>query len=765
MMYRLIILITLLMGILQIAYAQQALPPYLPTQEEIEGAYASMAELDTITDHSAYRLNVNPHWQPDSEAFWYQNILKDSVLEYMYVDATKGHKQKAFDHERLADALEKASGESLDAARLPITDMQFNQNASSVRLQLANQWWECDLTSYTCQKSEAPEPDTHTYPGLHRARSRWQRVESDSISPNQQWAAFIKDGNIFITSQSSGEEIQLTTEGSITEPFGDLNWSPDGRFLVGYHTKPVEDEDVHLILTSEPNTTRGQLDSRDYPQPGDPFPTYVMYVFNMANRQKVKVDTDTIDFFGAPFLNWHTNGNKFTYERVDRGHQRFRIIEVDAQSGKTRNIIDQKTNTFIYEQRIFTYYMPDTEEILWVTEKDGWRHIYLVDGEKGELKQQVTQGDWVVRAIDSIDTEKREIWFQASGMNTEEDPYFIHYYRIGFDGKKLVKLTPEEGNHHASYSPNKKYFVDTYSTVNTAPKHELRHTSDGKLITLLEEADLNDYLATGIRLPEVFHTTGRDDKTEIWGIVCRPRDFDSTKRYPIIENIYAGPQDSFVPKSFRPYGEMQSLAELGFIVVMIDGMGTDNRSKAFHDVCWKNLADAGFPDRIKWIKALAEKYPYMDTTRVGIYGTSAGGQSSTGALLFHPDFYIAAVSSCGCHDNRVDKRWWNEQWMGYPVGPNYEEQSNVTNAHKLQGDLMLMVGEADKNVPPESTYRVVDALIKAEKDFDFLVIPGMGHSDGGPYGRRRKRDFFVEKLLKAHPPQRNNQQSTISNEQ
>jgi dipeptidyl aminopeptidase/acylaminoacyl peptidase len=252
-----------------------------------------------------------------------------------------------------------------------------------------------------------------------------------------------------------------------------------------------------------------------------------------------------------------------------------------------------------------------------------------------------------------------------------------------------------------------------------------------------------------------FRAKGRDGITDIWGVVCRPSDFDPAKKYPVIENIYAGPQDAFVPKNYLPYGEMQSIAELGFIVVQIDGMGTANRSKAFHDVAWKNIADAGFPDRKAWIRSLAAQYPWVDTSKVGLYGTSAGGQNAMGGLLFHPDFYKAAVSSCGCHDNRVDKQWWNEQWMGYPVGKHYDEQSNITNAYRLKGDLLLIVGDEDSNVPPESTYRVVDALIKCNKQFDFLSIPGMGHSDGGNYGRMRKRDFFVKSLLGVDPPKRN----------
>jgi dipeptidyl aminopeptidase/acylaminoacyl peptidase len=297
--------------------------------------------------------------------------------------------------------------------------------------------------------------------------------------------------------------------------------------------------------------------------------------------------------------------------------------------------------------------------------------------------------------------------------------------------------------------------MDTYSRVNVPPVTELHRVSDGKLIMEVERADITEWQKKGVPLAEPFVAKARDGVTDIWGVIIRPAEMDSTKRYPVIENIYAGPQDAFVPKTFSPYGEMQSMAQLGFIVVQIDGMGTANRSKAFHDVCWKNLGDAGLPDRILWMKALAAKYPYVDISRVGVYGTSAGGQNSTGALLFHPEFYKAAVSACGCHDNRVDKQWWNEQWMGYPVAQHYADQSNIVNAAKLKGNLLLIVGEADTNVPPESTYRLADALIKAGKTFEFLSIPGMGHSDGGPYGRLKKRDFFVKHLLGVDPPDRN----------
>jgi dipeptidyl aminopeptidase/acylaminoacyl peptidase len=354
-----------------------------------------------------------------------------------------------------------------------------------------------------------------------------------------------------------------------------------------------------------------------------------------------------------------------------------------------------------------------------------------------------------------VDEEKRQIWFRGSGKNPGEDPYLIHYYRVNFDGTGLVALTEGNGNHSVQYSPDEKYLIDTYSRVDMPPAHTLRRVSDGKLVCKLEEADISELKERGWEAPEVFVAKGRDGQTDIWGIITRPRNFDPNKKYPVIESIYAGPHSSYVPKTFSAARRWASLNDLGFIVVQMDGMGTANRSKAFHDVCWHDLADAGFPDRILWHQAAAKKYPYYDITRVGIYGGSAGGQNSAGALFFHPEFYKVAVSSCGCHDNRMDKASWNEQWMGYPVGPHYAASSNIENANHLRGKLLLIVGELDMNVPPESTYRLTDALIKAGKDFDLLVVPGMGHGSGGAYGERRRNDFFVRNLLGTEPPDRN----------
>lgn len=739
---------------------QAALPEYRPSHEEIIQRYREAALLDSTARHTVFKTSVQAFWQTDSKGFWYRNILKDSVQEYIYVDAVSGIKRPAFDHGQLATALSQASGKIVTPNKLGINALVFDNKNKKITFRHQNAWYQYDIAKQTCVAT-TPATDTsaiYAPPSapLSRRRPRWDRDgRRDSLSPDKQWVSYIRDYNVYIRPAAGGEAIRFTTDGTKEKPYGQLVWSPDSKYAVGYKIDPREQKEVYYILTSLPNTTRGQLRSQRYAQPGDEFTSYEMYVFSPTSKKAVKVNTEKYDFLGSPYLRWKKDSRYFTYEKADRGHQRFRIIEVDSETGDTRNIVDEQTNTFIYEQRIFTHYLPETNEIIWSSEKDGWRHLYLVDALKGNIKNAITAGPWVVREIDSIDEKKREVWFRASGMNDGEDPYNIHYYRIGFDGKNLVSLTPARGNHTVSFSPDRKYFIDTYSSPNVAPVTNLVRAADNKVVMELEKADISAYLALGIKLPEVFVAKGRDGVTDIWGVVCRPRNFDPNKRYPVIENIYAGPQDAFVPKNFMTYGEMQSMAELGFIVVQCDGMGTANRSKAFHDACWQNIADAGLPDRILWIKALAAKYPYVDDNRVGIYGTSAGGQNSTGALLFHPEFYKAAVSACGCHDNRVDKQWWNEQWMGYPIGKHYDEQSNITNAAKLQGKLLLIVGEADTNVPPESTYRLADALIKANKMFDFLTVPGMGHSDGGPYGRKKKRDFFVKNLLGVDPPDRN----------
>jgi|SRR5262245_2632426 len=716
---------------------------------------------------SVPRGQVTPHWFADDTRFWYRNTLKGGAKEFVLVDAEAGKKGPAFDHTKLAQALSKAANGEYKPDRLPFDEIEFANGAKTLRFEAAGKAWTCDLTSYECtavgpatRRPPAKEPDIPPRKGGAPAGRPDPDRPRDAPSPDGQWVAFVKDHNVFLRPTNGGDSIQLSKSGVEGNSFAMLAWSADSKAVVAFRVERGENKEVHLLESSPEGGGRAKLTTRPYPLPGDKFTAYEPWVFGLDNKTATKVETDRIDL-GRPRVRWSKDGRHFTYEKVDRGHQRFRLVEVDALTGAARNLIDEKTDTFIWTAHAENVNIPPvtwlqkTDELIHASEKDGWRHLYLIDAKTGSLKSQITKGEYVVRGIDRIDEDKRLVWFRASGKNADQDPYFVHHYRVDFDGANLIPLTEGNGTHTVQYSPARKYLVDTCSRVDMPPVHELRRCSDGKLVCKLEEVDVAEVKATGWDPPEVFVAKGRDGTTDIWGIICRPRNFDPNKKYPVIEQIYAGPQGSFVPKSFSPGRRFSNLTDLGFIVVQIDGMGTANRSKKFHDVCWKNLKDAGFPDRILWHQAVAKKYPYYDITRVGIFGGSAGGQNATAGVLFHPDFYKVAVSGCGCHDNRMDKASWNEQWMGFPVGPQYSASSNIDNAHRLKGKLLLIVGEMDNNVPPESTYRLCDALIKAGKDFDFVMVPGAGHGMGGNYGQRKLQDFFVKHLQGTDPPDRN----------
>lgn len=588
-----------------------------------------------------------------------------------------------------------------------------------------------------------------------RGGQRSGRTGGNFESPDGKYVAFFKDHNLFIREPESGEEYSLSTDGSADDEYsGRVWWSPDSKRVVALRTKAGDDRKVYYVESSPKDQLQPKLHSYDYLKPGDRIPLAKPQLFDPDKRKHIALSDE---LFPNPWsiteLRWEPDSSRFTFLYNQRGHQVMRVVAVNAESGEARAIVDEQCKTFFcYSSKQFLQHLPATKELIWMSERDGWNQIYLYDAETGKVKNQITHGDWVVRKVERVDEQNRQIWFTAGGIQPGQDPYYIHYCRVNFDGTDLTILTEGDGTHSVEFSPDRRFFVDTFSRVDLAPVHELRRAEDGKLVCELERADWSELLKTGWHAPERFVAKGRDGETDIYGIIVRPLNFDPNKKYPVIEDIYAGPHDSFVPKSFQAYLKMQRLAELGFVLVKMDGMGTSNRSKKFHDVCWKNIADAGFPDRIAWMKAAAAKHPEMDLTRVGIYGGSAGGQSSTGALLFHGDFYKVAVSDCGCHDNRMDKIWWNEQWMGWPVGPEYAEQSNVTQAHRLTGKLMLFVGEMDENVDPASTMQVANALIKADKDFDLVVIPGVGHGSAeGKYGTRRRADFFVRNLLGVEP--------------
>ncbi|MFO0904238.1 MAG: prolyl oligopeptidase family serine peptidase [Pirellulales bacterium] len=582
-------------------------------------------------------------------------------------------------------------------------------------------------------------------------------------SPDGRFEVRIQDDNLHIRErlapEADGDEAaafeSLTTDGTPQDAYeGPIAWSPDGRFFAAWKTTRVEPRQVHLIESSPRDQLQPKLHTLDYPKPGDPWPQRRPRLFSAADRRVVPLDDRLVEnSWSVQDARWFHDSSQFTVMFNARGHQRLALLSYDAATGVGKPLIEERSATFVdYAHKQFLHVIDSTREALWMSERDGWNHLYLYDLSTGQVKNQVTRGAWVVRGVEKVDDERRVAWLRVAGVDPQQDPYHVQLARVALDGSGFVVVTPGDGTHRWSFSPDGKYLVDSWSRVDQPPVTELRSAEDGRLVCEMERADASALLATGWKPPQRFVAKGRDGVTDIHGIVIRPSNFDPAKRWPVIENIYAGPQAAYVPKEWGLQSGMRQLAELGFVVVQIDGMGTSHRSKAFHDVCYKNLGDAGFPDRRLWLKSLAERHPEIDLSRVGIYGGSAGGQNAVRAMLAHGDFYKAAVADCGCHDNRMDKVWWNELWMGWPVGPHYAEQSNVTQAHHLQGKLLLVVGEMDRNVDPASTMQVVDALVRADKDFDLLIIPGGGHGAAeSPYGRRRRMDFFVRHLLGVEP--------------
>lgn len=683
---------------------------------------ADYERADTILKCSdrVYSPAIHPEWIDSSHYFWYKNHEKEGDFYYL-VNAESGKKQRAADKKGLAAFFSKKQKKLAESLL----------------------------------KEEEKRPD------------RWRRREEAPVpvvSPDKKWEAYVKDNNLYLSpvrdekeKDKPKEEIALTMDGTANLRYDgwSIIWSPDSRKLATVKVRDVQERRIPLIESSPSSQKQPILQWRNYAKPGDVLPVYLPVLFDVEARKQMALNvTPYENQFYLNLTGWREDSRAFTFEFNQRGHQRYVIGEVSAADGSIRHLVDEQTKTFIYYYNNYRYDLDDGKELLWISERDGWRHLYLIDGTNGQVKQQVTKGKWVVRQVDYVDETNRVVYFTASGFNKGEDPYNLHYCRINLDGTGFTDMTPENGNHRVTFSADRSYFTDVYSRPDLPPVSQLKRTSDASVVAGLQRCDVSALQAESWQMPEVFCAKGRDGQTDIWGNIYRPMHFDASKSYPVVEFIYAGPHDSHVDKDFKPAHHLVSkLVELGFIVVSIDGMGTSNRSKAFHDVCWKNLKDAGFPDRIAWMKAAGAKYKYMDLNRVGIYGWSAGGQNAMAALLFHNDFYKVAVALCGCHDNRMDKIWWNEQWMGYPIDASYSTSSNVDNAYRLKGKLLLINGELDDNVDPASTLQVVSALMKANKNFEQLYLPGKTHSLGGPFEMHKMHDFFVKNLLGQEPPE------------
>ena len=718
--------------------------------------FARAARLNSTYQNKVFNSGVQATWLGDSPLFWYVRNAVDG-RDYLLVDAEKGRIQPLFDEAKLLNALSTETGKKITRKQLFITNLIVTKKADSLTFVAEGSRWLFLPESNQLIKQEATP---RTGRGVARDNRYWgdrssMQTGHINTSPDGTKQAFIRNGNIWLRNLTNGSEKALTTDATEKLTYsGYLQWSPDSKKLLTMQVIPAEQRYIYFVESSPKDQLQPKLQKRAYTKPGDTLDVKRPWLYNVESDQAMLPDNALFDkHFDLTNLRWNQDSQHFTFEYNQRGHQIYRVLEGSAETGAIRCLIEETSDTYVNYGRQYRLDLKNGKETIWMSERDNWNHLYMYDKASAKVTQQITKGEWYVREVLYVDEAARQIWFTANGVYPNEDPYLIRYYRINMNGKGLTCLTPDEGMHKATFSRDYKYLVDVYSKTDMPPVAVLRSSKDGRVILPLEKADISALVATGWKAPETFVAKGRDGKTDMWGLIYRPSNFDPTKKYPVIENIYSGPGGQYVPKTFSPTnGDMGFLAELGFIVVQLDAMSTSFRSKAFESVCYKNLQDAGFPDRILWMKAAAEKYPYMDLEHVGIFGASAGGQEALSALLNYGEFYKAGYAACGCHDNRMDKIWWNEQWMGYPVDSSYIRASNVVNAHKLKGALMLVVGELDDNVDPASTMQVVDALIRANKDFELIVLPGVGHTMGNNYGERKRYDFFVKHLLGVSPP-------------
>ena len=697
------------------------------------------------TENKVFRDRVQANWLPDGKTFWYRVQTAPGKSEFVLIDATNGSRKTAATLKELGLPEKEAAKTSTMKIELRRTrrtgessGLKFiNQLGEDVELYWINQ--EGEHTRYGGVRA-GTEREQHTFDGhvwLITSRTGEHLAVVEGASQAQ---TFIIDGKGI--SKAKAEAAKKPERGFR---------SPDGSCVVFTEADKVERRKVTIVESTPNDSVQPKVKVIDYIKPGDQLPK-PQWVIEKSDGTKLRV---TRDLYENPFTEsgeldavWAPDSSEFYFNYNQRGHQLYRILAVNAKTGAVRVVVEETSKTFIhYSGKSWRHWLHSSGELIWMSERDGWCHLYLYDAKKGSPKHQITKGAWPVREVLHVDEAKKEIWFLASGLQAKEDPYHEHLCRVNFDGSDFQQLTEGDGNHRVEFSPNREYFIDTWSRADLPPVMELRRSRDGGLVCELEKAEVSALLVTGWTMPERFVAKGRDGKTDVHGVIVKPSNFDPAKKYPIVENIYAGPHGSFAPKEFSRLMGHHVIAELGFIVVQLDGMGTNHRGKAFHDVCWKNIKDAGFPDRKLWIQEAAKTRPWMDLSRVGIYGGSAGGQNAMRALLDHHDFYKVAVADCGCHDNRMDKIWWNEQWMGWPVDESYVKSSNKEDAHKLQGHLLLIVGELDTNVDPASTTQVVAALQKAGKSFDFMPIAGTGHGAAEtPYGSRLRMEFLVRHL-------------------
>lgn len=735
------------------------IPLLVSSQVTVEDYQRADKFLRQKLDKNIYHSWVAPVWQSNGNVFVY-SVSTRNGKEFFSVDLKAKHKYPAFDHEKLAKILSDSLNKEVKPYELPLSRLKY------VGGDEFSFWVNKDQWTYYSDKN------------ILQSKLKDQQFSSkESQSPNGKWIAFIDNGNLFLREKDTGEEFQLTANGSPENGYGHtLNWNLTRNDSKGekndYSIEVYWSDDSQKLIAPKldrRNTRRLQLFKVDvdgyqseivsYERSlaGDTAVTIAdFHLFDVNTKKSTRIDLpENPAFLGTGIYTFKDNPKAY-HVRYYRGYKTRELFEIDLETGNTRSVLTEsypKTFVDIYTETLEVDHK--NNEFIWRSEQDGWSHLYRYDLATGKIKNQITKGDFYVYGVEHFDSKNGTVWFMAGGVDPSRDPYQKYLYSVDIKGKNLRLLTSEEATHDVSISPNKDYFVDNYSSHKDPNIAVVRNLKNGKILMEVEKTDIDDLLKMGWKPAETFSMLADDGKTTLYGTIIKPTNFDPTKKYPVIDGTYTGPHTIQAPKTFsRSVLNMDlSLAELGFVVVNIDGRGSAYRSKAFHDVSYARLG-YGLVDHVYVIKKLAEKYSYIDAHRVGIYGHSAGGYDATRALLLFPDFYKVGVSSAADHDHRMEKVWWPELYQGFPVDSQYHNQSNVTNASKLKGNLMIVTGDLDNNVNPSATYKLAAELVKANKDFELIILPNNNHDTcyWNKYFLRKRWDFFVKHLLSEEHP-------------
>ena len=777
------ILLLILPALLALAANAPAQPQDQASPHMVTAADYAWAEkfMGYNTEPLVYHA-VRPAWtnQTGGEILWYRDT-GEAGTRFLVFDPVKLTAEPAFDHARLAAALSAASGQTYEASKLPFREIELSADGQSVSFRAGRRRFTCDRQGNQCTVDRGGQ-------GGSRGAGPRGGPRNEIPSPDKTKAAFIREYNLWVRDVASGKETQLTTDGvkdfsyaldnagweKSDQPI--LMWSPDSKKIATFQQDQRNVGDMYLVETKVGHPT---LQAWKYPLPGDDaIATIQRVIIDVETPKVVRLQMppdphrstlcDDIACRADQFaeagdwtdVEWTPDSARLAFVSTSRDHKQATLRMADATTGAVRDVMEERAATQ-YESgqgRANWKILAGTNEYIWYSERDHWGHLYLYDLSSGKLKNRITSGDWVVTQMLRVDEKARTVYFLADGREPG-NPYFTHLYRVGLDGRGLMLLTPEDGNHQVTFSRSGRYFVDSTSKPDVPPVTVLRN-ADGKLLATLARADISKLVAAGWKPPQPITVKARDGATDLYGLMFAPTRLDPQKKYPLINHIYPGPQGGSVGSwSFAAArGDDQALAELGFVVVAIEGMGNPLRSKPFHDAYYGNMGDNTLPDQVAAMKQLAQRYPWIDLERAGIYGHSGGGYAAADAMFRYPDFFKVGISEAGNHDNREYEDDWGERYQGLLThqpggGTNYDDQANENIAKNLKGHLLLAHGTLDDNVPPYNTLLVVNELIKANKDFDLLLLPNRHHGFGNePYMVRRRWDYFVRYLAGAEPP-------------